>query len=132
MIGREIMMEKKTALIYDCACPVCSKAVHWIKENEEENSFEMLPCQSEALDRRFPLVEREACMRAMHLVLPDGTVLSGEKTLPEIFKRLRRYRMLAVLFKLPGLERLSRAFYRWFADARYRIADFFHITMPKK
>jgi predicted DCC family thiol-disulfide oxidoreductase YuxK len=71
-------------------------------------------------------------MKAMHLVLPDGTVLSGEKALPEIFKRLRRYRPAAVFFKLPGANILSRVFYRWFADRRYRIVRFFHLSVSKK
>jgi predicted DCC family thiol-disulfide oxidoreductase YuxK len=123
---------KKTTLIYDSACPVCSRTVQWIGENEVENSFEMLPCRSEALDVRFPGMDRAACARAMQLVLPDGAVLSGEKALPEIFKRLRRYKSIAILFRLPGAAMLSRILYRWFADRRYRIADFFHISLPKK
>ncbi|HXY55365.1 MAG TPA: DUF393 domain-containing protein [Nitrospirota bacterium] len=123
--------KRKAALIYDGSCPICSSTVAWIEENEKEGSFELLPCQSEGL-KRFPSVERDACMRAMHLVLPDGTVLAGEKALPEIFKRLRRYRAAAVLFKLPGAETLGRVFYRWFADRRYDIARFFHLSTPKK
>ncbi len=122
---------KKTTLIYDSTCPVCSKTVQWIAENEVKDSFEMLPCGSETLDARFPDIERAACARAMHLVLPDGAILSGEKALPEIFKRLRRYRLVAVLFRLPGAAFVSRIFYRWFADRRYRIADFFHISSKK-
>jgi predicted DCC family thiol-disulfide oxidoreductase YuxK len=132
MKHEEITGKRKAALIYDGTCPICSSTVAWIEENEKEGSFEMLPCQSETLDERFPSVERAACMQAMHLVLPDGTVLAGEKALPEIFKRLRRYRPAAVLFKLPGAEMLGRVFYRWFADRRYRIARFFHLSMPKK
>ena len=132
MAHEEISGKKKAALIYDGSCPICSSTVAWIEENEKEGSFELLPCQSEALAWRFPSVGRDACMRAMHLVLPDGTVLAGEKALPEIFKRLRRYRVAAVLFKLPGTETLGRVFYRWFADRRYRIARFFHIPTPKK
>jgi len=123
---------KKTTLIYDAGCPVCSKTVKWIEENEVKDSFEMLPCGSETLDAIFPDIERAACARAIHLVLPDGAVLSGEKALPEIFKRLRRYRLIAVLFRLPGATLVSRIFYRWFADRRYRIADFFHISALKK
>jgi predicted DCC family thiol-disulfide oxidoreductase YuxK len=68
-------------------------------------------------------------MQAMQLVLPDNTVLSGEKALPEILKRLRRYGPVATLFKLPGSEILSRVFYRWFADRRYHIA---RLLFPKK
>lgn len=123
---------KKTALIYDASCPVCSKTVKWIKRNEEQDSFVMVPCGSDSLDVRFPAVDRAACARAMHLVLPDGAVLRGEKALPEIFKRLRRYKLLAIIFRLPGASLVSRILYRWFADSRYRIADFFHISQPKQ
>jgi len=113
---------KKATLIFDGSCPICSSTVKWINENEVENSFEMLPCQSERMGAQFPEIERSDCMNAMHLVLPDGNVLVGEQALPEIFTRLRRYRFLAVLFKLPGVPALSRIAYRWFADRRYRIA----------
>jgi predicted DCC family thiol-disulfide oxidoreductase YuxK len=105
--------------------------VKWIEKKEEEDSFEMVPCRSETLDARFPSVDRAACMQAMHLVLPDGTVLRGEKALPEIFKRLKRYRPLAALFRLPGAELLSRVFYRWFAVRRYKIAGLFHSSLRK-
>jgi predicted DCC family thiol-disulfide oxidoreductase YuxK len=127
-------MKEKTraALIYDSTCPICSSTVAWIEENEKEGSFEMVPCQSAELDKRFPDVKRDKCMKAMHLVLPDGKILGGEQALPEIFTRLRRYQPVALLFKLPGTKVLSRIFYRWFADRRYRIANFFHLSLPKK
>ena len=129
----EAIKEKTRAtLIYDGTCPICSSTVAWIEENEKEGSFEMVPCQTEALDKRFPDVKRDNCMKAMHLVLPDGKILGGEQALPEIFKRLRRYQPVAVLFKLPGAKVLSRIFYRWFAGRRYRIAHFFHLSAPKK
>jgi predicted DCC family thiol-disulfide oxidoreductase YuxK len=65
-------------------------------------------------------------------VLPDGKIVDGEQALPEIFARLRRYRPVAHLLKLPGTLVLGRIFYRWFADRRYQIANFFHLSMPKK
>ncbi len=120
---------KKAVLIYDGNCPVCGKTVAWIKDNAKRGSFEMLPCQSETMKQRFPSIERAVCMQAMQLVLPDGTVLSAEKALPAILKRLRRYGPAAALFKLPGSEILSRAFYRWFADRRYHIA---RLLFPKR
>jgi len=129
----KILNEKMRAtLIYDGTCPICSSAVVWIEENEKNGSFEMVACQSEALDRRFPDMKRDECMKAMQLMLPDGKILSGEQALPEIFTRLNWYRPVAFLFKLPGMKVLSRIFYRWFADRRYRIAHFFHLTVPKK
>ncbi len=119
----------KAVIIYDGACPVCSGAVKWIGENEIENSFEMLTCQSNNLAKDFPHLHRSECMKAMQLVLPNGTIIAGEQALPEILKRLRRYRFAALLFKLPGAGRASRIVYRWFADRRYRIASLMsHIT----
>ncbi len=120
--GEEKIAEQKATLIFDGSCPICSGTVKWIGENEVEGSFEMLPCQAESIGEQFPRVQRAECMKAMHLVLPDGTVLAGEKALPEIFTRLKGYRVFAPLFKIPGAGALSRIAYRWFADRRYRIA----------
>ncbi len=119
----------RAALIYDGECPVCRKTVEWVKENMRKDAFEMIPCQSEEARKRFPFVERAVCMQAMQLILPDGEVLSGEKALPEIVKRLKRYGPAAALFALPGSEIIARSFYRWFADNRYHIAN---VLFPDK
>ena len=125
-------LQKKSSravLIYDGECPVCQKTVAWIRENMRKDSFEMLPCQSEEARKRFPFVEQAACMQAMQLILPGGHVLEGEKALPEIVRRLKRFSPAAALFDLPGSEILSRSLYRWFADNRYQIAG---ILFPGK
>ncbi len=114
--------KEQAVLIYDGNCPVCDGTVKWIRENEIGGSFEMLPCQSEQRRALFPEVNRSECMKALHLVLADGTVLVGEQALPNIFTRLKGYRFAVPLFKLPGAAALSRIAYRWFADRRYRIA----------
>jgi len=114
--------KKRATLIFDGSCPICSSTVKWIGENELEGSFEMLPCQAHGMREQFPGIEPVECMKAMHLVLPDGKVFVGEEALPEIFARLRRYRFASLLFKAPGAAPLSRIAYRWFANRRYRIA----------
>ena len=113
----------KAVLIYDEACPICNNTIFWIKEHQQKDAFEMLPCQSPDRKRRYPSMEEAACMRAMQLVLPDGTILAGEKALPEIVRRLRRYHAAAALFSVPGSNVVARVFYRWFAERRYRIAN---------
>jgi predicted DCC family thiol-disulfide oxidoreductase YuxK len=116
-------------LIYDEGCPVCRKTVAWIRENMCKDAFEMIPCQSEEARKKFPFIEQAVCMQAMQLILPGSEVLGGEKALPEIVKRLKRYSPAAALFALPGAEILTRSFYRWFADNRYHIA---HVLFPDK
>lgn len=124
MDSRERIKSKseKAVLIYDGSCPICSSTVAWIKEHEQKEAFEMLPCRSEHRKNRYASINEADCMQAMQLVLPGGKVLAGEKALPEIFRRLKRYRAAAGLFKLPGSNMIARAFYRWFARSRYRIA----------
>jgi predicted DCC family thiol-disulfide oxidoreductase YuxK len=119
-------------LIYDGQCPVCARTVAWIKDNQKKDAFEFLPCQSDDVRRRYPSVKQTVCMQAMQLILPDGAIVSGEKALPEILKRLKRYSSAAELFKLPGTDMISRTFYRWFADNRYHIAKVLYPEKQKK
>lgn len=127
--GKNTSGSDKAVLIYDGSCPVCSNTIEWIKEHEQEGSFEMLPCQAEERKKRYPAMDEATCMEAMQLVLPGGSVFPGEKALPEIFKRLRRYRAAAGLFTLPGANSVARIFYRWFAHQRYHIAK---VLYPEK
>jgi predicted DCC family thiol-disulfide oxidoreductase YuxK len=112
----------RDVLIYDSSCPVCSGAVRWIQDNAITGAFDVVPCH--AVQNGVPNlgIKREDCLQAIHLVLPDGRILSGEKALPEIVARLRKYHLARVLFKLPGAATVSRIAYRWFAVRRYRIA----------
>ena len=128
MIGTQ-RKSGRAVLIYDGECPVCRKTVAWIRENMRRDAFEMIPCQSEEARKRFSSIEQAVCMQAMQLILPDGEVLSAEKALPEIVKRLKRYSPAAALFNLPGAEILARSFYRWFADNRYHLAN---VLFPDK
>jgi predicted DCC family thiol-disulfide oxidoreductase YuxK len=114
--------EERAVLIYDEDCPICRKAADWVERNKRGDVLELLPCQARVVRSRFPSMEETVCMRAMQLILPEGRVLPGEKALPEVIKRLRRYHWAAWLFRLPGSGMLSRTFYRWFAGRRYRIA----------
>jgi predicted DCC family thiol-disulfide oxidoreductase YuxK len=114
------------ALVYDADCPVCRAAADWVLRNAlDRDTFEYLPCRSAETRSRFPAIAEAACLQAMHLVLQDGTILAGEKALPEILRRTRRYRRAAVLFRIPGAGILSRILYRAFARRRHRISRLF-------
>jgi len=120
-------------LIYDASCPICSGTAKWIRNNAIDGSFDLLPCQSVQEDTRNPGIKRSDCMQAMHLVLPGGTVLSGEQALAEIVTRLRKYHSAGILFKLPGIMTLTRITYRWFARRRYGLAALLsHVAAGRK
>ena len=109
-------------LIYDAECPVCRGAVDWVRRQAPApDAFEFLPCRGPEIRERFHGISESDCLRAVHLVLPDGSVLAGEKAIPEIMRRLPRWHRAAALFSLPGAAYLSRVLYRWFAARRHRI-----------
>jgi predicted DCC family thiol-disulfide oxidoreductase YuxK len=117
------MESHAVVLIFDADCPVCRASADWIRRNAGvHEAFELLPCRADETRARFPSIEESACLRAMHLVLPDGKILAGEQALPEILRRTRRYRWAAPLFRLPGAGILSRLLYRAFARLRHRIS----------
>lgn len=102
---------------------MCRAAADWVRRNAVvPDTFEYLPCRSAETRSRFPAITEAACLQAMHLVLPDGTILAGEKALPGILHRTRRYRRATILFRLPGAGIVSRFLYRAFARRRHRIS----------
>ncbi len=56
------------------------------------------------------------------MVLPDGQIITGDEALPEILIRLRYFRWLAFLFKIPVIRLFSYAVYRLIANNRYIIS----------
>ncbi|WP_096896059.1 thiol-disulfide oxidoreductase DCC family protein [Candidatus Scalindua japonica] len=118
---------KSTVLIYDAECSLCCGCMSWIKSHAmEADVFEFIACQSEERKSRFPKIREELCREAIHMVTPDGRILTGDKSLPEILRNLRYFRWLAILFKMPVISFLSFLVYRWVANNRYIISHTIH------
>lgn len=114
--------EARPVVIYDGACRLCGDGVAWIARRARRGEFEFLPCQAVERRERFPWMDERACMDAMQLILPDGRALAGAAAIPEIMRRLRGWRWLAALFRLPGMDLLAPRAYAWIARHRYRIS----------
>jgi len=110
-------------LIYDGECAMCRASALWIMRRAmDAGTLEILPCRSAPRRARFPQVTDAQCMTAMQLVLPDGRVLAGADAMPELLRRIPRWRWLASLFALPGMRPLGRAVYAWIARNRMRVS----------
>ncbi len=112
----------RAILIYDGACGLCRGGVSWISRRAVGGQFEFLPCQAAERRARYPWMHERSCMEAMQLILPDGRLLAGDAAIPEILRRLRGWRWLALLFRLPGVEVLAPRLYAWVARHRYQIS----------
>lgn len=109
-------------LIYDGTCGLCQEGVAWLSRRARRGEFEFLPCQAAERRARYPWMDERACLEAMQLILPDGRVLAGAAAAPEIFKRLRGWRWLALAFRIPGAGWLAPRGYAWIARRRHRLA----------
>ena len=122
----------RPVLIYDGECSVCRSAIEWVRRRCDPETFETLSCHAEELPRRFPHIGKSDCLEAMHLVLPDGRVLAGEQAAAEIFPRVRGYRWIGSLLRLPGAEIITGVLYRRFAKRRHAISSFFGSGMTNR
>jgi predicted DCC family thiol-disulfide oxidoreductase YuxK len=84
--------------------------------------LEILPCRSAPRRARFPQITDERCMRAMQLVLANGRVLEGADAVPELLRRIPRWRWTASVLALPGARGIARRAYAWIAANRMRIS----------
>ena len=115
---------KPTVLIYDAECSLCCGCMNWIKSHAmDTETFEFIACQSEERKSRFSDIGEKACLESLHLVTPDGRILAGDKSLPEILCNLRYFRWLAIFFKIPVISVLSYFIYHQIANNRYIISQ---------
>jgi predicted DCC family thiol-disulfide oxidoreductase YuxK len=121
----EVSRGPTAVLIYDGECSMCRASALWLLRRAEAGGateLEILPCRSPARRERFPTITDQACMQAMQLVLPDGRVLAGADAVPEILRRIPRWRWIATFFDLPRVRPFARRVYAWIARHRMRIS----------
>ena len=110
---------QRAVLIYDGECSLCRSAKDWIEKSAITGQVEFLPCQSEDRKRRFPDIKEEICLQAMHVILPDGRILSGDEGFRDVLRYTRRWKWLAYLFRVPGIRFLSPRIYAWVSRNRH-------------
>lgn len=115
-------------IIYDGACPLCLRAVAWLKKRMVAETMTFLACQSPERRLRFPEMPDDQCLEAMQFVLPDGRTFAGAEALPHILRRLRGWRWFAWFIERPGVRHCAPCVYRWVARHRYTLAI---IVTPK-
>ncbi len=115
-------MNNSATIIYDGQCSLCSGCMKWIELHAIcKGNFEFIRCQSTKRKLRFPEISEEKCLESFHMVLPNGQILIGDLAIPEIVKRLKRFRRLTILFKLPVSKYIMFLLYRLVSNNRYII-----------
>lgn len=107
-------------LLYDGNCGFCRRWVTRLRRIDRDERISFLPATERASVPDLPSLTDEALDRAMHLVLPDGTVLPGARAAPAIMKMLPGWRAFAWVFRLPGVQAVADRIYAWVATHRHR------------
>jgi predicted DCC family thiol-disulfide oxidoreductase YuxK len=103
--------QKNTEVLYNAACPVCSKEIdHYAALTEQE----VLPIGYDDLNDPEKLarwgLSPEAAARRLH-VRKDGEILSGVPAFIALWREIPRYRWLARVVSFPGIYQLASAVY---------------------
>jgi predicted DCC family thiol-disulfide oxidoreductase YuxK len=102
---------------------MCRASALWIMRRAMAGgALEILPCRATPRRARFPQITDAQCMAAMQLVLPDGRILAGADAVPELLRRIPRWRWVAGVFAMPGVRPLGRAVYAWIARNRLKVS----------
>jgi len=110
-------------LAYDGECSLCRRMVDWAQRRDGWGLIVPFPFQNSELLRVAP----ELAGRPLHLEIhgvdsADRRVYAGAELLPQVLRRLPRWRLLAPLLGIPGAASLSRRIYLWIAARRYRLS----------
>ncbi|MEQ8602488.1 MAG: DUF393 domain-containing protein [Marivibrio sp.] len=124
MTASDDAQDAKLTTLYHGACPVCGREVSHYQRYAGERALP-LGWEDVSDGRAAPLMEahgidREAAKKRLHVVTPDGRLLSGVDAFQALWAEMPRYRWLAKLVGLPIVKPIARLVYdRLLAPALY-------------
>jgi predicted DCC family thiol-disulfide oxidoreductase YuxK len=107
----------KLKLLYDGECPYCRRGVAWLKRRDRAGRLAFEDITAVGFDPGKYGLTRDAVMRSLHGVRPDGTVVKGMDAIREACRAVGRGWLVAPT-RLPLLRGASNALYRAFSHWR--------------
>ena len=102
-------MQPVYTLLYDGACPLCTRQAKAIAALDTHNHIALLDLQNERVRQRFPHITPQAAQREIHLVAPDGTTTHrGAEAVRQTLLLLPLVRPAGLLMYLPGAMTIAR------------------------
>jgi protein-S-isoprenylcysteine O-methyltransferase Ste14/predicted DCC family thiol-disulfide oxidoreductase YuxK len=108
-------------VLYDGRCRFCTRQSRNLVRLARPGALEARDFQEPGVLDRFPGLTHEACMRAMHLVCPDGRVFAGFEAAVRAVATRPVVGWVAYLYYLPVLRLALDVLYALVARYRYRL-----------
>jgi len=111
---------RKYVLLYDGHCPFCRKQSKNLQALARRRTLVASDFQAPGVLEQFPGLSHDACMKAMHLVVPDGRVFRGVEAAVQAVATRRIIGWFAYFYYVPGFRQLCDALYAFVAAHRYQ------------
>jgi predicted DCC family thiol-disulfide oxidoreductase YuxK len=107
-------------VLYDGACPRCRASIALVAAADPDHVIEPIDLTAVDVASVDPRLTPEACMKAMHVVWPEGAISVGFDAVRGLAGRLPLFWPLALVGHLPGVAWAGRRIYDRIAAARPR------------
>lgn len=116
-------MTSRSRVLYDGRCELCQRSMRALQRRDTRGRLELLDLHHVELPQLHPALEREACLREMHVLTSTGEVLRGFDAFRHIVRQLPASAWWAMALYLPPIPHIGRLIYRWVARRRYRLSQ---------
>ncbi|CAM3321219.1 DUF393 domain-containing protein [Paenibacillus lupini] len=114
---------EKLYVVYDGTCNLCIGTVTKLKELSSNAELIFVPIQSlRNAGNAVPGIEQAAeteLYEKMHVTDEKGRLYAGADGVVRILRTIAGFRLLAALYRLPGMSKLGDFLYRYIAKRRY-------------
>lgn len=107
-------------VVYDGACPRCRASMALVMAADPDRLIEPVDLTAVDVTTVHPSLSRDAALRAMHLVRPDGRVFVGYDAVTALCRLLPLFWAFGLAGSLPVVSSAGRRVYNTIAAARPR------------
>ena len=112
--------QPRARVLFDGACPKCRASMAFLKAADPDRLVEPIDLTEVDVSAVHPSLSKEACLRSMHLVRPDGRVLAGYDAVFALARLLPMTWLPSVVGWIPGVAPIGRRLYNGIASTRSR------------
>ena len=109
-------------VIYDEQCEICQAGVSWLKVLDHAGRIVVHPIDFDTLPKIHPDLNVEACLRELHVITPEATIVVGADAVILLARLFPETRLIGAVTGAPGMRTMSRMFYRFVALNRYALS----------
>jgi len=117
------MKDNRLIIIYDGHCVLCTRTVARLMKLRTNSVIESIPLQDERTIKLLPNgYGQDQLNKEIHVIdMSNGHIVRGADAVVYVMTRLPSFRLVSVMYRIPGMKWLASHIYRWIAKHRYEL-----------